>query len=138
MSIDMVDTNLEVGKDFRIIFNVQDELKNLYSFETIKGVLLFRIDGLLLESFIDISNNLDLLTTVNWIKTIISKVGSELRSNLYRIAYSRQNEHVYFYKVGSAAILACILDKFANLGLLAIEMDRIAFKIAEISNIHLY
>lgn len=121
-----------------LIDKIRDELENLYSFETINTVLLFRIDGLLLESFIDITENFDLLNTINWVKTIISKVGSELKSNLYRIAYSRSNEHVYFYKVGSAAILACVLNKFANLGLLAIEMDRIAFKIADISNIRIF
>jgi predicted regulator of Ras-like GTPase activity (Roadblock/LC7/MglB family) len=120
-----------------LIYSIQDELENLFSFETINAVLLFRIDGILLESCIDISKNFELLSTLDWIKTIISKVGSDLKSNLYRIAYSRSNEHVYFYKVGSAAILACVLNKFANLGLLAIEMDRIAFKIADISSISL-
>ena len=121
-----------------LISSIRDELENLYSFETINAVLLFRIDGLLLESFISIAKNYDLLNTINWIKTIISKVGSELKSNLYRIAYSRSKDHVYFYKVGSAAILVCVLDKFANLGLLAMEMDRIAFKIADISSFRVF
>ncbi|OLS19904.1 MAG: hypothetical protein HeimC3_43430 [Candidatus Heimdallarchaeota archaeon LC_3] len=132
ISIKNIDQKKQI--DLKIIFKIQDELENLFSFDTINGVLLFRIDGILLESYVNFSKTFSLLSTVNWIKTIISKVGTELKSNLYRIAYSRQEEHVYFYKVGSAVILACVLDKFANLGLLAIEMDRIAYKIADISN----
>jgi predicted regulator of Ras-like GTPase activity (Roadblock/LC7/MglB family) len=116
-----------------LVNDIQDELENLFSFETIHAVMLFRIDGVLLESCIDFSKGTNLLSTLTWIKTIISKVGTELKSNLYRIAYSRHNEHVYFYKAGTATILVCILSKFANLGLLAIEMDRIAFRIADIS-----
>ena len=134
MSISKIEIDQKNQVNLKIISNIQDELENLFSFDTINGVFLFRIDGILLESCIDISKNISFLSTVNWIKTIISKVGTELKSNLYRVAYSRENEHVYFYKVGSASILVCILDKFANLGLLAIEMDRIANKIAEISN----
>ncbi len=136
ISINNIDQEKQI--DLKIIFKIQDELENLFSFDTIKGVLLFRIDGILLESYVNFSKNISIFSTMNWIKTIISKVGTELKSNLYRIAYSRRENHVYFYKVGSAAILACVLDKFANLGLLAIEMDRIAFKIAEISDFHIY
>jgi predicted regulator of Ras-like GTPase activity (Roadblock/LC7/MglB family) len=116
-----------------LVNDIQDELENLFSFETIHAVMLFRIDGVLLESCIDFSKDTNLLSTLTWIKAIISKVGTELKSNLYRIAYSRHHEHVYFYKAGTATILVCILSKFANLGLLAIEMDRIAFRIADIS-----
>ena len=115
-----------------ILSKINDEIKNLASFELIKGVFLFKIDGQLVQSsFKDIDVNA-LVNVVSWIKNIIFKVSLELRNQLYRIAYSRENEHIYFYKVGSSAILACILDKFANVGLLAIEMDRIAYKINEL------
>jgi predicted regulator of Ras-like GTPase activity (Roadblock/LC7/MglB family) len=108
------------------LFHITDELKNLHSFNSIRAVLLFRIDGVIIDSIIDSNDNFNLLNSIKWVKTVIAKVGRELRTALYRIAYSRENEHIYFYKVGSAAILTCILDKFANIGLLSIEMDRIA------------
>lgn len=124
--------NNENSVNMNLIFEIQDELENLVSFNSIHGALLFRIDGIMIESVYNSKENLSFLPTITWIKSIITKVGSELRSNLYRIAYSRVDEHIYFYKVGEVGILACILNKFANLGLLAIEMDRIAFKIANL------
>lgn len=115
-----------------ILLKIDDELQNLTSFELVKGALLFKIDGQLIQSSFRDTNLNSLINVVSWIKNIIFKVSLELRNQLYRIAYSRENEHIYFYKVGSSAILACILDKFANVGLLSIEMDRIAYKISEI------
>ena len=122
----------EPGITETITFKVNDELENLTSFESIFCAMVFRIDGILVEASIKPTNEIYLLETIHWIKNIISKVGAELRFQLYRIAYSRETEHIYFYKVGNVAILACILGKMANLGLLAIEMDRIASKIKDI------
>ena len=109
--------------------HIVDEMQNLASFKSIFAVLLFRIDGKLIESVYEKENQNGILPTLQWIKSIISKVGFELRKNLHRIAYSKRDNHIYFYKIGSSAILACVLNKYANLGLLAIEMDRISQKI---------
>ena len=65
-----------------ILSKINDEIKNLASFELIKGVFLFKIDGQLVQSsFKDIDVNA-LVNVVSWIKNFIFNVSLELRNVL--------------------------------------------------------
>jgi len=118
-------------KEYSDFKEVKRLIANLATLEGIYGVILFRIDALLLH--LNISTKLDqkLLKLIVWLKNIILKVSKELQESIEGISYTKEEFSVYFYKVGNAGILSIIVDSYANKGLLSIEMDKHALMIED-------
>jgi len=123
---DESNTGTNLKQRFQVIEELIDDLVTL---EGIHGVILFRIDGLVLLTHFSVEVNQNLLEITSWINNIVQKVSLELREDIQGISYAKPEYNVFFYKCGDSGILSCIVDSYANHGLLAIEMDKVAFRI---------
>ena len=114
-----------------VMRSINKELLYLAEFPDVKAVILFRIDGQVLESRYCEGISQFLLIVISWVKNIISKTMEELQRGSKSVKYvKRINKSlsipVYFYRAGNTSIIVTILDSRANTGLMEIEMSRSA------------
>ena len=110
---------------------VDNEMKNLTSIEGVHGVILYRIDGLVIHSVFSCELSQELLNlAISFLKDTVKKVSQELSKEITKLTYARAPYTIPFYKIGHTAILAGITDNTANSGLLEIEFDRASQSLA--------
>ncbi len=112
-----------------LISLIVEELDYLVNFEDVHAVILFRLDGKVLESRYETGTSQDLLIVTSWVKNIISKTTEELRRGSRSVKYEKEISikktiTVYFYRAGNSSILVTFLRARANTGLMEIEMNR--------------
>ena len=111
-----------------------DEIQHLFDFDDVFAVLLFRLDGRVLNSLYNTGFSNSVLPVIKWIKNIISKTKEELKRGAKSIKYHKNLDEkkaipVYFYKAGNSSIMVAILNQTANTGLMEIEMSRTAARL---------
>ena len=116
------------------ISSINKELKYLADFIDVQAVILFRLDGQVLEALYCNEASQDLLNVISWVKNIITKTMEELQRGSRSVKYDKViNEKdsipVFFYCAGKTSILVTILTPVANTGLMEIEMSRSARRI---------
>ncbi len=113
------------------ISSIRNELDHLNKFRDIYVVILFRLDGQVLESRYTNEVSRSLLIVTSWVKNIISKTMIELQRGSKSVKYDKEINKketipVYFYRAGYSSILVTFLDSRANTGFMEIEMSRTA------------
>jgi predicted regulator of Ras-like GTPase activity (Roadblock/LC7/MglB family) len=113
------------------ISSIGKEIDHLNKFRDVHAVILFRLDGQVLESRYSQESSRSLLIVSNWVKNIISKTMVELQRGSRSVKYDKEisnveNIPVYFYRAGNSSILVTFLDSRANTGFMEIEMSRTA------------
>ncbi|MHA1978104.1 MAG: hypothetical protein ACW98F_00555 [Candidatus Hodarchaeales archaeon] len=121
----------------KAIASIQLEATHLFTFQDVKAIILFRLDGRVLTSSYDIETSNSILSVIKWVKDIISKTKEELKHGARSIKYNKQINQkealpVYFYRTGNSGILVTILHSRANTGLMEIEMSRTATRLGRI------
>ncbi|MFX1515008.1 MAG: hypothetical protein ACFFC6_01780 [Promethearchaeota archaeon] len=114
-----------------VIASIGEELRHLAEFDDVQAVLLFRVDGRVLESLYQEELSETVLIVVGWVRNIISKTTEELQRGSRSVKYDKEINPklripVYFYLAGRSSILVTLLDSKANSGLMEIEMSRTA------------
>ena len=114
-----------------VIASIGEELGHLAEFDDVQAVLLFRVDGRVLESLYQEEVSETVLIVVSWVRNIISKTTEELQRGSRSVKYDKEINPrlripVYFDLVGRSSILVTLLDSKANSGLMEIEMSRTA------------
>lgn len=112
-----------------VIASIDKELEYLIKFDDVRAVILFRLDGQVLESRYSKEISEDLLLVISWVKNIISKTMEELQRGSRSVKYDKEINlrtriPVYFYCAGNSSILVTLLNSKANTGLMEIEMSR--------------
>jgi predicted regulator of Ras-like GTPase activity (Roadblock/LC7/MglB family) len=120
-----------------VITSISNELEHLARFVDVHAVMLFRLDGKVLESRYETENSQDLLIVTSWVKNIILKTMEELKRGSRSVKYDKEispgkNIPVYFYRAGNSGILVTFLTSRANLGLMEIEMSRSSKRLGKI------
>ncbi|MFX0181496.1 MAG: hypothetical protein ACFE95_00340 [Candidatus Hodarchaeota archaeon] len=120
-----------------IITSIGKELEYLAEFNDVHAVILFRLDGRVLESRYCNEGSNDLLAVISWVKDIISKTMEELQRGSKSVKYDKEIKPkvtipVYFYRAGYSSILVTLLDSKANSGLMEIEMSRTSKRLGQI------
>lgn len=120
-----------------LITSISQELEHLTKFVDVHAVMLFRLDGKVLESRYETENSQDLLIVTSWVKNIILKTMEELKRGSRSVKYDKQISPgktipVYFYRAGNSSILVTFLTSRANLGLMEIEMSRTSKRLGQI------
>ena len=120
-----------------VIDAIENEIAYLSAFDDVYSVILFRLDGRVLDSYYSKKNSQTLLFVIRWVKDIISKTMEELKSGSNSVKYdkdinSKETIPVYFYRAGNSSIVVTILNSRANTGLLEIEMNRTARRLGRI------
>ena len=113
------------------IISIKKELIHLNKFRDVQAVVLFRLDGQVLESIYSQESSSNLLIVISWVKNIISKTMVELQRGSRSVKYDKEistgeNIPVYFYRAGNSSILVSFLGSLANTGFMEIEMSRTA------------
>jgi len=114
-----------------VIISIDKELRHLAGFDDVQAVVLFRLDGRVLDSHYQNFESQDLLIVIGWVRNIISKTTEELQRGSRSVKYDKEINPkfripVYFYCAGKSSILVTILNSKANSGLMEIEMSRTA------------
>ncbi|MFX1505447.1 MAG: hypothetical protein ACFFDC_04950 [Promethearchaeota archaeon] len=114
-----------------VVASISEEIEHLSKFDDVKAVLLFRVDGRVLESQYKEEASETVLIVVSWVRNIISKTTEELQRGSRSVKYDKEINlkmtiPVYFYLAGRSSILVTLLDSKANSGLMEIEMSRTA------------
>ena len=114
-----------------VVASIGKEIEHLAKFDDAKAVLLFRMDGWVLESQYKEEVSETVLIVVSWVRNIISKTTEELQRGSRSVKYDKEINPkmtipVYFYLAGRSSILVTLLDSKANSGLMEIEMSRTA------------
>lgn len=114
-----------------VIMSIDKELGHLAEFDDVQAVLLFRLDGRVLESHYQSIASQNLLIVISWVRNIISKTMEELQRGSKSVKYDKEINPklripVYFYRAGNSSILVTLLNSKANSGLMEIEMSRTA------------
>jgi predicted regulator of Ras-like GTPase activity (Roadblock/LC7/MglB family) len=113
------------------VTSIEKEIIHLNTFRDVQAVILFRLDGRVLESkYSQVASN-NLLIIICWVKNIISKTMVELQRGSKSVKYDREistgeSIPVYFYRAGNSSILVTFLGPLANTGFMEIEMSRTA------------
>ena len=120
-----------------IVASIRQELEHLTKFVDVHAVMLFRLDGKVLESRYETENSQDLLIVTSWVKNIIMKTMEELKRGSKSVKYDKEISSgktipVYFYRAGNSSILVTFLTSRANLGLMEIEMSRASKRLGQI------
>ncbi|MFX0085481.1 MAG: hypothetical protein ACFFAU_07385 [Candidatus Hodarchaeota archaeon] len=115
----------------KAISSIRNELDHLNKFRDVHVVILFRLDGQVLESRYTKESSRSLLIVTSWVKNIISKTMIELQRGSRSVKYDKKINKgktipVYFYRAGYSSILVTFLDSRANTGFMEIEMSRTA------------
>lgn len=108
---------------------IDKELEYLAEFSDVDAVILFRLDGKVLNASYSSQRSQRMLVIGSWVKDIISKTMEELRNGSQSVKYDKdigekEPTPVYFYRAGNSSILVTILDPRVNTGLMEIEMSR--------------
>jgi predicted regulator of Ras-like GTPase activity (Roadblock/LC7/MglB family) len=114
-----------------VVASIGEEIEHLAKFDDVHAVLLFRVDGRVLESQYKEDASETTLIVVSWVRNIISKTTDELQRGSRSVKYDkeinpRMTIPVYFYLAGRSSILVTLLDSKANSGLMEIEISRTA------------
>lgn len=114
-----------------VMTSIGEEIRHLAEFDDVRAVLLFRVDGRVLESQYQEEASEIVLIVVSWVRNIISKTTEELQRGSRSVKYDKEINRkltipVYFYLAGQSSILVTLLDSKANCGLMEIEMSRTA------------
>jgi predicted regulator of Ras-like GTPase activity (Roadblock/LC7/MglB family) len=114
-----------------VVTSIGEEIEHLAKFDDVKAVLLFRVDGRVLESQYKEEISETVLIVVSWVRNIISKTTEELQRGSRSVKYDKEINPkvtipVYFYLAGRSSILVTLLNSKANSGLMEIEMSRTA------------
>lgn len=122
---------LSVSPLSAVVASIGEEIGHLAEFNDVQAVLLFRVDGRVLESQYQEEASETVLIVVSWVRNIISKTTEELQRGSRSVKYDKEINPkltipVYFYLVGRSSILVTLLDSKANSGLMEIEMSRTA------------
>ena len=115
-----------------VLNEIDSEFDYLMNFEDITVSFLYRIDGLNLSTHFSKQPTVNLLPIITWTKSVIGKISSELSTGFSSIKYSNQGQCIYFYRAGKTAILVAILSPYANLGLMEMEINRVATRVGKI------
>ncbi len=114
-----------------VIISIDKEISYLAEFADVQAVILFRLDGQVLESHYRNEVSQNLLVVIRWVRNIISKTTEELQRGSKSVKYDKEINSkvripVYFYCTGNSSILVTLLNSKANTGLMEIEMSRTA------------
>lgn len=114
-----------------VISSIDKELAHLAEFNDVQAVILFRLDGQVLEARYCNKASQDLLNVISWVKNIITKTMEELQRGSRSVKYDKvinekESIPVFFYCAGRTSIVVTILTPVANTGLMEIEMSRSA------------
>ncbi len=131
MTLQMIDTQSTTHHLLDAVGAIDKEIKYLADFSDVDAVILFRLDGKVLNAFYSHQRSQRLLVIGSWVKNIISKTMEELRNGSQSVKYDKdigekEPTPVYFYLAGNSSILVTILDPRVNTGLMEIEMSRTA------------
>jgi len=113
---------------------LEQVLKELQEIEDIKGSIIVRSDGLLIASNLPAEvNSKAVAAMVAAIVGTGETTTKELNLGEFQqvIVNAKEGQYVCI-KAGAEAILACLVKKEANLGLVLLEMERKATKIARL------
>ena len=73
-----------------IVASINQELEHLTKFVDVHAVMLFRLDGKVLESRYETENSQDLLIVTSWVKNIIMKTMEELKRGSKSVKYDKE------------------------------------------------
>ncbi len=126
-----ISSNLSTANLSAAITSIKKELIHLNNFRDVQAVVLFRLDGQVLESVYSQKASSSLLIVISWVKNIILKTMVELQRGSRSVKYDKEistgeNIPVYFYRAGNSSILVSFLGPLANTGFMEIEMSRTA------------
>ncbi|MHA1302599.1 MAG: roadblock/LC7 domain-containing protein [Candidatus Heimdallarchaeaceae archaeon] len=108
-----------------IKIQINSELRDLLDLEDVEGVVLFRIDGSVIESAFDDNYTQKILRVLQWCVGNVDKVSVEMKgNNLQKVTYELADSCVLFFAVDRTSILTTLAKRTANLSLLSIEAKR--------------
>lgn len=127
----VIDTYYSPANLSSVIISIDKEISYLAEFADVQAVILFRLDGQVLESHYRNEVSQNLLVVIRWVRNIISKTTEELQRGSKSVKYDKEINSkvripVYFYCTGNSSILVTLLNSKANTGLMEIEMSRTA------------
>ena len=100
-------------------------LQDIVNLEDVKGAILFRIDGSVIDSAYKEQYNQEVLYTLQWCKGNIEKISTEMqKSSLKKVIYELNYFSILFSIANEITILATIFTKQGNLSLISIEAQR--------------
>ncbi|MHA2298063.1 MAG: hypothetical protein ACXAEU_05250 [Candidatus Hodarchaeales archaeon] len=109
---------------------IREAMHDIMAFEDVNATILYRIDGTVIKAEMVPRIPAYLLHLLGWMKNIITKVSSELSTDIEKISYVKGSGDkqylIIFYKIGNTGILASVVDAFSNTALLSIEIERLA------------
>ena len=73
-----------------VITSIGQELEHLAKFADVHAVILFRLDGKVLESCYETEKSQDLLIVTSWVKNIIQKTMEELKRGSRSVKYDKE------------------------------------------------
>ncbi|UJG42686.1 MAG: hypothetical protein K9W46_09865 [Candidatus Heimdallarchaeum endolithica] len=107
------------------INRVKSELEDLLELEDVEAVVLFRIDGSVIESSFDNNYTSRKIRVLQWCKDNVPRVSQEMRgNNLQKVTYELSDTCILFFAIGKIGILTTLANNTANLSLLAVETKR--------------
>ena len=125
----VINSDLSLKNLSTAISSIEKELDHLNKFRDVQAVILFRLDGKVLESKYSQESSRSILIVIIWVKNIISKTMVELQRGSKSVKYDKEIKNgesipVYFYRAGNSSILVTFLGSLANTGFMEIEMSR--------------
>ncbi|MEE9409783.1 MAG: hypothetical protein V3V41_02535 [Candidatus Heimdallarchaeota archaeon] len=104
---------------------ISSEIMDLIDLDDVEAVVLFRIDGNVVEASFGSKYSQGLLRTIQWCKANVEKVSLEMKTNnLKKVTYELNDFCVLFFVVNKVTILTTLANQNINLSLLSIEAKR--------------